>query len=76
LTIIEDDIFVDFEPSPSPRLAVLDGLSRVIGIGSFSKTLSASIRFGYIAANTDWIEGLVDLQIATNFNGRARSPLS
>ena len=42
LTIIEDDIFADFEPEPSSRLAVLDGLNRVIRIGSFSKTLSAS----------------------------------
>ena len=50
LTIVEDDIFADFEPEPSPRLAVLDGLDRVIRIGSFSKTLSASVRCGYIAA--------------------------
>ncbi|MET0531937.1 MAG: PLP-dependent aminotransferase family protein, partial [Microvirga sp.] len=69
LTIVEDDIFADFEPEPSPRLAVLDGLNRVIRIGSFSKTLSASIRCGYIAARTDWIEGLVDLQVATCFGG-------
>lgn len=69
VTIVEDDIFADFEPEPSPRLAVLDGLNRVIRIGSFSKTLSASIRCGYIAARADWIEGLVDLQVATNFGG-------
>ncbi|MBS0521706.1 MAG: PLP-dependent aminotransferase family protein [Proteobacteria bacterium] len=69
LTIVEDDIFADFEPSPSPRLAVLDGLDRVIRIGSFSKTLSASVRCGYIAARTDWIESLVDLQVATSFGG-------
>jgi DNA-binding transcriptional MocR family regulator len=69
LTIVEDDIFADFEPEPSPRLAVLDGLNRVIRIGSFSKTLSASVRCGYIAARTDWIEGLVDLQVATCFGG-------
>ncbi len=69
LIIVEDDIFADFEPDPSPRLAVLDGLDRVIRIGSFSKTLSASIRCGYIAARRDWIEDLVNLQIATNFGG-------
>ncbi|ALG74620.1 GntR family transcriptional regulator [Azospirillum thiophilum] len=69
LTIVEDDIFADFEPAPSPRLAVLDGLDRVIRIGSFSKTLSASIRCGYIAARADWIEGLLDLQVATSFGG-------
>jgi len=69
LTIIEDDIFADFEPTPSPRLAVLDGLDRVIRIGSFSKTLSASVRCGYIAGRADWIDRLVDLQVATNFGG-------
>ena len=74
LTIIEDDIFSDFEPALSPRLAILDGLHRVIRIGSFSKTLSASIRCGYIAARADWIEGLVDLQVATSFGGP--SPLA
>ncbi|MBY6261248.1 PLP-dependent aminotransferase family protein [Azospirillum sp. 412522] len=68
-TIVEDDIFAGFEPEPSPRLAVLDGLARVIRIGSFSKTLSASIRCGYIAARPDWVEALVDLQVATNFGG-------
>lgn len=69
VTVVEDDIFADFEPDPSPRLATLDGLARVIRIGSFSKTLSASFRCGYIAARPDWIEALIDLQIATRFGG-------
>lgn len=72
--IVEDDIFADFEPEPSTRLAALDGLERVIRIGSFSKTLSAAVRCGYIAARPDWVEGLIDLQIATNFGGP--SPLA
>ncbi|MEH3147856.1 MAG: PLP-dependent aminotransferase family protein [Methylobacterium frigidaeris] len=69
VTIVEDDIFAEFEPDPSPRLAALDGLARVIRIGSFSKTLSASVRCGYVAARPDWIEALVDLQVATSFGG-------
>ena len=69
MTIIEDDIFAGFEATPSPRLVTLDGLDRVIRIGSFSKTLSASARCGYITARSDWIEALVDLQVATNFGG-------
>jgi len=70
LTIVEDEIFADFDPAPTAaRLVVPDGLSRVIRIGSFSKTLSASVRCGYIAARADWIEGLTDLQIATGFAG-------
>ena len=69
LIIVEDDIFAEFEPAPSPRLAVFDGLLNVIRIGSFSKTLSASVRCGYIAARPDWIEAMVDLQVATHFGG-------
>jgi len=69
LTIIEDDIFADFEHSPAPRLAGFDGLERVIEIGSFSKTLSASVRCGFIAARADWLEPLIDLKIATMFGG-------
>ena len=73
LTIVEDDIFSDFETTPAPRLAAFDGLERVIHIGSFSKTLSASVRCGFIAARPDWIEGLLDLKIATSFGGASLS---
>ncbi|GFZ91181.1 GntR family transcriptional regulator [Elstera cyanobacteriorum] len=69
LIIAEDDIFADFETEPAPRLAAFDGLNRVVRIGSFSKSLSAAARCGYIAARPDWIDGLVDLKIATSFGG-------
>lgn len=69
LTIIEDDIFADFEPNPAARLAAFDGLERVIHIGSFSKTLSAAFRCGYIAAPARWVEPIADLRIATSFGG-------
>ncbi len=73
MVIIEDDIFADFEHAPSPRLAAFDGLDRTIRIGSFSKSLSAAVRCGHIAARPDWIEGLADLRIATSMAG---SPLA
>jgi DNA-binding transcriptional MocR family regulator len=69
LTIVEDDIFADFEYTPAPRLAAFDGLDRVIHIGSFSKTLSASARCGFIAAKPEWVDALIDLKIATTFGG-------
>ncbi|ENU41513.1 hypothetical protein F985_02400 [Acinetobacter seifertii] len=68
LIVIEDDIFSDFEHTSAPRLAALDNLSRVIFIGSFSKTLSASIRCGYIIAKPEWIDQITDLKIATSFS--------
>ncbi|WP_260853910.1 PLP-dependent aminotransferase family protein [Paraburkholderia sp. BCC1886] len=71
LLIIEDDIFADFEDEAAPRLAAFDGLSRVVSIGSFSKTLSAAVRCGYIAARPSWVEPLIDLKLATSFgNGQ------
>jgi len=73
MVIVEDDIFADFAPG-SPTMAALDGLAGVIRIGSFSKTLSAALRCGYIAARPEWIESLSDLQLATGFGGP--SPLA
>lgn len=67
LILVEDNIFADFEARPSHGLASLDGLERVIHLGSFSKTLTAALRCGYIVARSDWIEGLTDLALATGF---------
>ena len=69
LTIVEDDVFADMEPEPSPRLAAFDGLERVVQLGSFSKTLTASARCGYVAVRREWIEPLLDLKIATCYGG-------
>lgn len=60
VTIIEDDIFADYTSTPIPRLAAFDGLHRVVHIGSFSKSLSAAVRCGFIAALRHWVEGLID----------------
>lgn len=73
ITVIEDDIFADFEPEHGARLAAFDGLERVIHIGSFSKTLTAAARCGYIAAKADWVEGLIALKLATSFSNNALS---
>lgn len=69
LAIVEDETFAALEPDLSPRLATLDGLERVIRVGGFSKTLSASIRCGYIAGPAELIDALTDLQVATSFGG-------
>jgi DNA-binding transcriptional MocR family regulator len=60
-------IFADFEPEPTPRLAAFDGLARVLHVGSCSKTLSAALRCGFVAARPDWIEALADLKLAASF---------
>jgi DNA-binding transcriptional MocR family regulator len=73
LIVVEDDIFADFETESSPRLAAFDGLDRVIRVGSFSKSVSSSLRCGYIVAKPEWTAALSDLRIATGMSG---SPLA
>ncbi|MBV8970207.1 MAG: PLP-dependent aminotransferase family protein [Verrucomicrobia bacterium] len=67
--IIEDDVFADFEPVPTTRLAAFDGLERVAYVGSFSKTLSASMRCGFVALPAEWVDSLIDLRLASTFGG-------
>ena len=69
LIILEDDIFADLQEKPSTRLAAFDGLDRVIQIGSFSKTLSASIRCGFIIAKPGWVDEMTNLRLATSYGG-------
>jgi len=63
--IVEDDAFADILNAGQPRLAVLDQFERVIYIGTFSKTLSAAFRVGYITANKALIRTLCDLKMLT-----------
>ncbi|WP_441517560.1 aminotransferase-like domain-containing protein [Bradyrhizobium sp. 2TAF24] len=68
LIIVDSDPFADVMPASQPRLAALDGLDRVIVVGTFAKTLSASLRSGYIAARADIAAALADLKMITRTN--------
>jgi DNA-binding transcriptional MocR family regulator len=64
--VVEDDIFCDLQIKPTPRLATLDQLSRVIYVRSFSKTLSGSLRVGFIACAQSIANELVDIKMLTS----------
>ena len=64
--VIEDDTYADFHPHATTRLANLDQLNRVIFVGSFSKTLSGSLRVGYLAARPDLAAELTDVKTLTS----------
>jgi DNA-binding transcriptional MocR family regulator len=68
LLIVEDDPFSDLPMTANIRLAALDQLNNVISIGPFSKTLSASLRSGFIAARSDRIATLAELKMLTTVN--------
>ncbi len=64
-TIVEDDIFCDLQANKPPRLATLDQLSRVIYLRSYSKTLSGSLRVGFVASTPRVIDALADIKMLT-----------
>ncbi|WP_280191620.1 PLP-dependent aminotransferase family protein [Delftia sp. PS-11] len=61
--LVEDDTYSDFLPGTPVRLAALDRLQRVLLVGGYSKTLAASLRVGYVAAQADLIRRLTDLKL-------------
>ena len=65
--VIEDDVYGDLHPGSRSghsgaaiRLASLDQLKRVIYIGSFSKTLAANLRVGFLACDAGLAQALSD----------------
>ena len=63
-TIVEDDVFSDLQRALTPRLATLDQLNRVIYVRSFTKTLSGSLRVGFVASRPNLIESLADIKMS------------
>jgi DNA-binding transcriptional MocR family regulator len=65
--IVEDDVYCDIHPGPAvqacTRVAALDQLRRVIYLGSFSKTLAANLRVGFIACDAELARQLTDLKM-------------
>ena len=66
--IVEDDIYGDLQGRHSTRLASIDDGRRVIYVGGFSKTLSATLRVGFIAAQPELIRELRDIKTLTGLS--------
>lgn len=63
MLIVENDIYADLDDQPRATFASLDQLSRVVYIGSFSKTISPNLRVGYLAASQELVEALAQLKM-------------
>jgi DNA-binding transcriptional MocR family regulator len=64
--IVEDDIFSDLQARQTPQLATLDQLNRVIYARSSSKTLSGSLRVGFVACSRSLANQLADIKMLTS----------
>lgn len=62
--VVEDDTYGDlrFSGSPIPSLRCLPGADHVLHIGSFSKSLAAGLRLGYVIAPESLLRRLAPLQ--------------
>ncbi|KRD77406.1 hypothetical protein ASE43_09675 [Lysobacter sp. Root983] len=67
VTVFEDDVYADLCGTRVTRAAALDRLDRVVYAGSFSKTLAANVRVGYLAANAELARKLTNAKILTGF---------
>jgi len=63
--VVEDDAFAELLDPQIPRLATLDQFERVFYVSTFSKTLSAGLRVGYIAGPQQQVNELRDLKMLT-----------
>lgn len=63
LLLVENDAMADFKPSSALKLTALDQFERTLYLGSFSKSISAALRVGFIAGSKQRIEELADLKM-------------
>ncbi|MDR6393656.1 aminotransferase-like domain-containing protein [Herbaspirillum seropedicae] len=66
--IVENDAFADFKPATAPRIATLDQLRRTVYVGSFSKSVSAALRVGFIACHRDLASDLADIKMLVHMS--------
>lgn len=63
--LVEDDIYRELAAGGDASLAAMDGLRRVIRVGSFSKTLSPVLRVGSICASNSLLPELLRVKMLT-----------
>jgi DNA-binding transcriptional MocR family regulator len=61
--LVEDDIYRELTQRGEASLAAMDGLRRVIRVGSFSKTLSPVLRVGSISASNSLLPELLRVKM-------------
>lgn len=63
LRIVENDCLADLKPAFLSRLSTFDQLHRTIYVGSFTKSLAASLRVGFLAASPELADRLADVKM-------------
>lgn len=61
--IVENDIYADMDANRQPSFASLDQLKRVIYLGSYSKTIAANLRVGFVLAQPHLLQQMKQLKM-------------
>jgi DNA-binding transcriptional MocR family regulator len=69
--VVEDDAYADLAEDADLRLAALDGLRRVVHLSGFTKTLSANLRVGYVAASPAITDAVARAKLLTSIASSA-----
>ncbi|WP_250453663.1 PLP-dependent aminotransferase family protein [Caballeronia sp. ATUFL_M2_KS44] len=64
LWVVEDDVNRELAPAGAPLLAAMEGLNRVLYVGGFAKTITPSLRCGYVIAERDVLRELARTKMA------------
>jgi len=62
--VIEDDVYADLHSGPGTRLAALD--DKVVYVGSYSKTLSSSLRVGFVVGTSEVVSRLAEVKMISS----------
>ncbi len=62
--VVEDDVSRELASAGAPLLAAMEGLERVVYVGGFSKTVTPSLRCGYVVAECDVLRELARTKMA------------
>lgn len=63
LILVENDALADFKLSSCAKLSAIDQLRNTLYLGSFSKSVSAALRVGFVAGDESLISELADVKM-------------
>ncbi|MFW3895717.1 PLP-dependent aminotransferase family protein [Pseudomonas bharatica] len=61
--LVENNLYADMIEEPLPCLTSLDQLQQVVYVGSYSKSISPNVRVGYMLANPELMQQLLQLKM-------------
>jgi DNA-binding transcriptional MocR family regulator len=69
--VVEDDVSRELASPGAPLFAAMEGMNRVLYVGGFTKTITPSLRCGYVVAERDVLRELARTKMAVGLTSSA-----